>query len=150
VLDPLPFIPIIPPVLNCLDSDEAVVKSERCSFESSEVPKADGALWNQYFNKDRLQNQEFINDETEERTKGKLSGKVELDRFLFYLKNQSMKNSILIGLVGMCMVCTGAFLFVRHSSGSTFFFIAGVALEIVAVGNFVYRSMTSKTHKATA
>jgi len=61
-----------------------------------------------------------------------------------------MKKSIIIGLVGMCMVCVGAFLFINHSTGSNFVFIAGVALEIVAVGSLIYRSMMSKAHKAMA
>lgn len=50
----------------------------------------------------------------------------------------------------MCMVCVGAFLFINHSTGSNFVFIAGVALEIVAVGSLIYRSMMSKAHKAMA
>jgi glucose dehydrogenase len=52
-----------------------------------------------------------------------------------------MKKNVILLLVGMVLVIIGAFLKISHSGFSTYFFIAGLALEAYTLGSLVIQSL---------
>jgi hypothetical protein len=52
-----------------------------------------------------------------------------------------MKKNVILLLVGMVLVVIGAFLKLNNSALSTYFFIAGLALEAYTLGSLVIQSL---------